>query len=175
MIKGEMTTDDLKVSFSKIILLNLLNMINKLQSRANWKSQRIKFFLQVSRCQKKIIEFLKFKYPRNSKDFVPTELEEIFLSVDDSEHTDNDILINAGINFDSEKIRDYERREVTKQIKLLINSMLRETNRAFDFFRLKMEGLFQGVEGSFKIGRKLSENISPYSELESDSLEIYSP
>ena len=95
MINGEIGTDDLKVSFSKIILLHVLNMVNKLQNRPNWKDQRIKFFLQVAKCQKKIIEFLKFKYPRNKKDFVPTELEELFLSVDDSEHTDYDLLINS--------------------------------------------------------------------------------
>ena len=82
-------------------------MINKLQNRPNWKRQRIKFFLQLATCQKKIIEFLKFKYPRNRKDFVPAELEEVFSSMDDSEHTDYDLLINSGINFDFERMKSY--------------------------------------------------------------------
>ena len=175
MMKGEVGTDDLKVTFSKIILLNCLNMINKLQNRHNWKSQRIKFFLHLARCQKKIIEFLKFKYPRNRKDFVPTELEELFVSVDDSEHTDYDLLINAGINFDYERVMAYERKEIVKQIKLFINSIIKETNRSFEHFRMTMESIFHDVEGNFKIGRKISENVTLYQELESESIEIYSP
>ena len=74
-MKEEIGVDDLKVNFSKIVLLQVLNLVNRLQNKPNWKSHRIKFFTSISTCQKKIIEFLKFKYPRNKKEFVPTELE----------------------------------------------------------------------------------------------------
>lgn len=74
LIKEEIGVDDLKVTFSKIVLLQVLNLVNRLQNKANWKAHRIKFFTNISACQKKIIEFLKFKYPRNKKEFVPTEL-----------------------------------------------------------------------------------------------------
>lgn len=57
-------------------------------------------FTNIAACQKKIIEFLKFKYPRNKKDFVPTDLENLFYGINDSEHTDYDLLINAGVHFD---------------------------------------------------------------------------
>ena len=113
-------------------------MVNKLQNRSNWKPQRVKFFSSIARCQKKIIEFLKFKYPRNRKDFVPTELEALFQSVDDSEHTDYDLLINSRVYFDYEKVQAYERKEVIKQIKIFLNSIIMETNRFFDYFRIKM-------------------------------------
>ena len=110
LIKQEIGTDDLKVNFSKTILLQILNLINKLQQRPNWKKQRVSIFKKIAECQKKIIQFLEFKYPRNKKDFIPTDLEEVFQSVDDSEHTDYDLLINSGINFDYERIQSYERK-----------------------------------------------------------------
>lgn len=72
LIKEEIGVDDLKVNFSKIILLQILNLVNRLQTNKNWKAHCIKFFTNIAACQKKIIEFLKFKYPRNKKEFVPT-------------------------------------------------------------------------------------------------------
>ena len=42
-------------------------------------------------------------------------------------------------------------------------------------FRLRMEKVFQDTDGTFKISRKISENVSTYSDIESDNLEIHSP
>ena len=69
---------------------------------------------------------------------MPTELEALFQSVDDSEHTDYDLLINSRVYFDYEKVQAYERKEVIKQIKIFLNSIIMETNRFFDYFRIKM-------------------------------------
>lgn len=66
---------------------------------------------------------------------MPTELDELFYGIDDSEHTDYDLLINAKVNFDYESIRAYERKEVVKQIKTFLNAIIRESNRSFDMFR----------------------------------------
>lgn len=39
-----------------------------------------------------------------------------------------------------------------------------------------MEDLFKEIDGcSFKIGRKISENVSIYPDIESENLEIHSP
>jgi hypothetical protein len=38
-----------------------------------------------------------------------------------------------------------------------------------------MEKLFEGLEGNFKIGRKIPENISKYMDLDSSNFEIHSP
>lgn len=165
LIKKQIGSDDFKVHFSKTIILQILNMINKLQERQNWKSERVQIFKKLAECQKKIIEFLEFKYPRNKKDFIPTELEEVFYPVDDSEHTDYDLLINAGIEFDYERIMSYERKEVIKQLKKLINACIIETNRFFDDFREQMQSIFNNLEGTFKIGRKISENVNVYKDL----------
>lgn len=91
----------------------------------------------------------------------------MFYGIDDSEHTDYDLLINAEINFDVEAIRDYERQEVIKQIKKFLNAIIIETNRSFDYFRTRMEEIFKDIDGTFKIGRKISENVATYSDLDS--------
>ena len=131
-------SDDLRVKFSKGILLNLLNLVNNLQKSSNWKSQMITVFKNISKAQKKIITFLKFKYPRNKKNFLPTDLIEIFQEMNDSEHTDYDLIINSKVFFDFEAIKDYERTEVISKIKKLLNAMINETNRFSDTFRSQM-------------------------------------
>lgn len=160
----------MKVNFSKTVLLQILYFVNRLQNKSNWKVNRIKFYKNIAVCQKKIIEFLKFKYPRNKKGFVPTELEELFYGINDSEHTDYDLLINAGINFDYESIKAYERKEVIRQIKKFLNAIIIESNRSFDMFRIRMEDVFKDLDGNFKIGRKISENTRTYSDIESENL-----
>lgn len=44
LIKEEIGVDDLKVNFSKTVLLQILNLVNRLQTKSNWKNQRVKFF-----------------------------------------------------------------------------------------------------------------------------------
>ena len=78
-------------------------MIGKLQKGKNWNRYKMEIFKNIAEKQRKIIEFLKFKYPRNKKAFDPTELDEMFQVMDDSEHTDNDILITI-FNTDSSRI-----------------------------------------------------------------------
>ena len=80
----------------------------------------------------------------------------MFYGINDSEHTDYDLLINAGIHFDYESIKAYERKEVIRQIKRFLNAIIIESNRSFDMFRIRMEDVFKDLEGSFKIGRKIS-------------------
>ena len=62
-----------------------------------------------------------------------------------------------------------------KQLKKLINACILETNRFFEDFREQMEKIFTNLEGTFKIGRKISENVNIYKDLESNTMEIHSP
>lgn len=49
---------------------------------------------------------------------------EMFQDVNNSEHTDYDLLINSGIYFDDEMIRTYEKKEVLSKIKKFLNQMI---------------------------------------------------
>ena len=37
-------------------------------------------------------------------------------------------------------------------------------------YRMRMEKVFKDIDGTFKISRKISENVSTYSDIESDNL-----
>ena len=115
----------MRVKFSKKILLNIINLLSELQKSPSWKEERVEIFKVLSRAQKKVIEFLKFKYPRNKKNFLPTELIEIFQEMNDSEHTDYDLLINSKIFFDYDSIKDHEKTAVISKIKEFLNKLIK--------------------------------------------------
>lgn len=166
-VEGEVSVsssqeEDLHVRISKKILLNILNLVIELQKSSNWKKEKLTVFLNLSRAQKKIIEFLKFKYPRNKKHFIPSDLNDIFEDVNDTYHTDFDLLVNSAIFFDSDEVRDHGRKFIVMKIKEFFNKIIRETNRFYDSYKSNMEKIFEKAEGTFKIGRKISDNVSGF-------------
>jgi hypothetical protein len=106
-MEGNCDGEEIKISFSKLILLNLLNLIGKLQNMSCWNTEKIHVFSNIAKRQKRVIEFLKYKYPRNKKHFIPKEIADMFQELNDSEHTDNDLLINTKVFFDEEAINSY--------------------------------------------------------------------
>ena len=55
VIQDSMSSDDLKANISRIILLEIICMVNQLQKGKNWKEERLRVFRSIANCQKKII------------------------------------------------------------------------------------------------------------------------
>ncbi len=67
------------------------------------------------------------------------------------------MLVNCGLAFKSS-----DSFQITKSIKLFFNKILDELESQYP----KFKALIESIDPSFKIGRKISENTSKYSKLD---------
>lgn len=122
----------------------------------------IRMFEQGS---KKVISFLKLKYPQKKKVMYDPEMERLIEAFDDSQNIDFDIVYNSGCAFNSK-----ERSWV--QIKLFINRLLKEIKLNHESFTQNMLEIFTISKGNSKytvknrIGSKIDVNVPLFDEKE---------
>lgn len=110
-----------------------------------------------------------------------TELARYVEEVKQTDYTAYDMLQRTGVSF----VDNSGKKDFTRDIKLWINKLIRESKRMFPIFKNKIKELFMGDENSidgssdieFEIGSKISETVDPYSEAELDmpGLNVKSP
>jgi hypothetical protein len=87
--------------FSQSLILNIFDLINFFR-RVNadfWNLHRQGLLEWLEMSQRKVLEFLKTKYPRNRRVFKPLELEKELDSINNSEDPRFDIIRNIGLSF----------------------------------------------------------------------------
>ena len=114
-----------KIHIAQEVLYTSLNVLKLIGSKTNYEYDPgvLKKFnnLQIS-----MLGYLKMKYPRGGKSFVPAELMKEFKDFDMVEEPENDILRQAGIYFGSG-----EEKVLAKTLKKFFNKIIDELDSQF--------------------------------------------
>ena len=122
---------------------------------------------------KETLTFLINKYPPSRRRIIDTELTEKIKEKKFCSVAKYDILKNSGVPIGM----DEDQTDFTKDIKLFLNALIKETRKEFPLFKQTMKGIFSNHEGSmdgsktgsevdFSICSKISSSAELYSEEE---------
>lgn len=93
---------------------------------------------QFEKIGKKAVEFLLFKYPQSRKKVADATVSRLIKPKQTIMHPMFDILRNGGIELNLYNLNI----GLNKQIKLLINELIKETNRFYDQYKTEMMSIF---------------------------------
>ena len=173
MNEHRLNHNESKIYFSEKILVMSLKVLKVIARKTNY-SYPLSVFKLFNKTQRKLISYLKMKYPRGGPTFVPGDLAKKFQNFNMVENPDNDILRNARICFFEE-----DEKNISLKLKVMFNSIIEELNSKFPKFQaLLQEKVFVTGENkqlNYKIGRKLPETISKFNLNDDVELTITAP
>lgn len=152
-----MPEEDMKIEFAEEILTRYRQYIITIQRLKGYEVATIEklenLFESLGR---KTLEFLLCKYPQSKKKISDAALARHIKEVRKLTHPQYDMLRNGNIDINLNNLNQ----GLNKQLKTLINALIKETNRYYETYKKYMTDIFLEQEKldpsfSFLIGRKI--------------------